>query len=358
MVASGKGTSLRPLGDLCLLTWLACVCGPCSLPQLPVCPQDGLVLNKSPAPQEEASWDWPDDRKDLPWGAQFELPLMLLEEHSGGYTSSQATPSKTLGKQDSLLPLPSLRILLTPPAHESGPLSVKNLVSKLGAPAGLDLGASRMAAEAGGPALSAQTLKEMAMSTKSIALIAATRRSKAQDREGGSGRSSLHLPEDMALDSRDPSPADRRWPHASPGRDRSAEKARGKLSPSLTWSVQTVTENPQPPSVEHVAKSQPPPAPLPLTKSSGKSFLPAVSTASKIKPSPSLHADEKVLRMPEVTFTLPSATWQSSPGPRRTPLAPRDIRGSTESGSRRHSPVPPSTPCKHRGSTKRPRRPQ
>ncbi|XP_044904008.1 kinesin-like protein KIF19 isoform X2 [Felis catus] len=320
--------------------------------------RDGLVLNKSPAPQEEASWDWPDDRKDLPWGAQFELPLMLLEEDSGGYTSSQATPSKTLGKQDSLLPLPSLRILLTPPAHEAGPLSVKNLVSKLGAPAGLDLGASRMAAEAGGPALSAQTLKEMAMSTKSIALIAATRRSKAQDREGGSGRSSLHLPEDMALDSRDPSPADRRWPHASPGRDRSAEKARGKLSPSLTWSVQTVTENPQPPSVEHVAKSQPPPAPLPLTKSSGKSFLPAVSTASKIKPSPSLHADEKVLRMPEVTFTLPSATWQSSPGPRRTPLAPRDIRGSTESGSRRHSPVPPSTPCKHRGSTKRPRRPQ
>ncbi|XP_049495089.1 kinesin-like protein KIF19 [Panthera uncia] len=289
--------------------------------------RDGLVLNKSPAPQEEASWDWPDDRKDLPWGAQFELPLMLLEEDSGGYTSSQATPSKTLGKQDSLLPLPSLRILLTPPAHEAGPLSVKNLVSKLGAPAGLDLGASRMAAEAGGPALSAQTLKEMAMSTKSIALIAATRRSKAQDREGGSGRSSLHLPEDMALDSRDPSPADRRWPHASPGRDRSAEKARGKLSPSLTWSMQTVTENPQPPSVEHVAKSQPPPAPLPLTKSSGKSFLPAVSTASKIKPSPSLHADEKVLRMPEVTFTLPSATWQSSPGPRRTPLAPRDIRG-------------------------------
>lgn len=80
MVASGKGTSLRPLGDLCLLTWLAYVCGPCGLPQLPVCPQDGLVLNKSPAPQEEASWDWPDDRKDLPWGAQFELPLMLLEE--------------------------------------------------------------------------------------------------------------------------------------------------------------------------------------------------------------------------------------------------------------------------------------
>ncbi|XP_032447480.1 kinesin-like protein KIF19 [Lynx canadensis] len=325
--------------------------------------RDGLVLNKSPAPQEETSWDWPDDRKDLPWGAQFELPLMLLEEDRYPILPSRDPASlRPRARLWSVVAAPVLRAHVeeaSPPSRKdtvpcrlgptrssegpdavfgrsaqaeavpfgAGPLSVKNLVSKLGAPAGLDLGASRMAAEAGGPALSAQTLKEMAMSTKSIALIAATRRSKAQDREGGSGRSSLHLPEDMALDSRDPSPADRRWPHASPGRDRSAEKARGKLSPSLTWSVQTVTENPQPPSVEHVAKSQPPPAPLPLTKSSGKSFLPAVSTASKIKPSPSLHADEKVLRMPEVTFTLPSATWQGSPGPRRTPLAPRDIRG-------------------------------
>lgn len=126
---------------------------------------------------------------------------------------------------------------------------MKNLVSKLCSPTGLDLGTPRMAAEAGGPALSAQALKEMAMSTKSIALIAATRRSKAQDREGGSGHSSLHLPEEVALDSRDPkvsvtpnpSPADRRRSLASPGRDCSAErKPRRKRSPSLTWSAQPV----------------------------------------------------------------------------------------------------------------------
>lgn len=126
---------------------------------------------------------------------------------------------------------------------------MKNLVSKLCPPTGLDLGRLRMAAEGGGPALSAQALKEMAVSTKSIALIAATRRSKAQDREGGSGHSSLHLPEKVALDSKDPkasvtpepSPAERRWPLASPGRDHSAErKARRKRSPSLTWSVQPV----------------------------------------------------------------------------------------------------------------------
>ena len=42
-------------------------------------PQDGSVLNTSPPPPEEASRDQLDDRKDLPWGAQFELPPMLLE---------------------------------------------------------------------------------------------------------------------------------------------------------------------------------------------------------------------------------------------------------------------------------------
>ncbi|XP_035573409.1 kinesin-like protein KIF19 isoform X2 [Canis lupus dingo] len=321
--------------------------------------RDGSVLNTSPPPPEEASRDQLDDRKDLPWGAQFELPPMLLETDSG-YRSSQGTPSKTLGKQDSLLPPPSLRILLTPPSHEQlSSLSVKNLVSKLCSPTGRDLGASQVAAEAGGLALSAQALKEMAVSTKSIALIAATRRSKAQDREGGGGRSSIRLLEEVAPDSRapkasvtpDPSPADRRWLLASPGRDCSTErKARRKRSPSLTWSVQT--------AAEHGAESQPSPAVLQLTKSSGKSFFPPVPAASKIKPSLSSHTDEKMLQMPEVSFTFPSATWQSSPGPSRAPLLPRDIRGSTDSGGRHHSPLPPSTPRKPRGSGKRPRRPQ
>ncbi|XP_029801618.1 kinesin-like protein KIF19 [Suricata suricatta] len=290
--------------------------------------RDGSVLSKSPALPEEASRDWPDDRQDPPWGAQLELPTMLLEADSGGHNSSQATPSKTLAKQDLLLPPPPLCTLLTPPAHEHlSPWSVKNSVSKPGAPAGLDLGASRTAAEVGGLALSARALEEMAVSTRGIALIAATRRSKVQDPESRSSRSSLHLPEDVALDSRAPSPADRWWLHSGMGRDHSAErKARRTWSPSLIGSVRSVTENLQPLSVEHVAESQPPPVSLPLTKPSGKSFLPAICTASKKKASPSLHADEKTLQVPEVSLTLPSAPWQSSPGPRRTPLAPQDIQ--------------------------------
>ncbi|KAK2508226.1 hypothetical protein MC885_013574, partial [Smutsia gigantea] len=212
------------------------------------------------------------------------------------------------------------------------PLSVKHLASKLCSPAGSELGAPRTAAEAGSPASRVQALQEMAASTKGIALIAATRRSRAQDREGSSGRSSLHLPEDVALDSRDPkpsitldlSPADGRWPHTSPGRDCAMERKAGrKRSPFLPWSMQPATEKLQPPSAEHVAESQPPSAPLQLSKSSGKRLFPPVPEASKIKPSFSFHA------------------------------------GSTDSGGQRHSLLPPSCPRKLQdGSAKRPRRPK
>ena len=50
------------------------------------------------------------------------------------------------------------------------------------------------------------------------------------------------------------------------------------------------TEKLQPPSVEHVTESQPPAALLQLSKSLGKSFLPAIPSASKMKPSLSFHA--------------------------------------------------------------------
>ncbi|XP_055984300.1 kinesin-like protein KIF19 [Sorex fumeus] len=302
--------------------------------------RDGSVLCVSPAP-EEATREPQANRKDLPWGAQFELPPILLETDSDGHRSAKGTPSKSLGKADALLPPTSVRILLTPPSHEKpSPLSVKNLVSKLYPPANLDLGPTN---STGGEALSPQTLREMAEGTKGITLIAASRRAKAQDRDGGSDRSSLHLPDDVTLDSRDPSPADRRWRQTSPSRDRSLErKARKKRSPSLTRG--TVHEPP--------TESQPS-VPLQLSKSPGKSFFPAVPTAAKIKPSLSSHSDEHSL-----SFTFPSAVWQSTSAPSRGPLLPRDVRGSMNTGSHRHSPLPPSDPRRPPGgSAKRPRRP-
>ncbi|KAM5301262.1 kinesin-like protein KIF19 isoform 2-T3 [Glossophaga mutica] len=191
---------------------------------------DGSVGVASPPP-EESSRDRPDDWRDLPRGAQFELPPVLLDADSDGHRSSKATPSKKPGKQGVLVPPPALHILLTPPSREkSGSLSARGQVSKLCSPAGPELDTLGAAAAA---------LKEMALGTKSIALIAAARRSKAQDREGGSDHSSLHRPEEGAPDSRDPSPADGRWPCASAGRGGSAERKAGrKRSPLLTWGAQ------------------------------------------------------------------------------------------------------------------------
>ncbi|XP_021109863.1 uncharacterized protein LOC110348179 [Heterocephalus glaber] len=220
---------------------------------------------------------------------------------------------------------------------------MKSLISKLNPLVGLELGTPWLSGEAGSPALSAQALKEMALGTKSIARIAASRRSKAQDREGSSSGSSRHLLEEAGLDSRDPkpsatpapSPADRRW--------LPARKVRRKRSPSVTCSMRPVTEKP-PLSVEHLSESQLPPGHFQPSKSSGKSFFPAVPAASKIKPTLSFHTDEATLHVPEVSFTFPSPTWQNGAGPIRAALLPRDLRGSADSGGQHRSPLRPSNP--------------
>lgn len=108
---------------------------------------------------------------------------------------------------------------LTPLVSPQRPhaLRAKPVASRLGSPAG-------------------PNLEEVAASTKSIALVAASRRCQAQDREGGSGRSSLHLP-----DSRDASPAGSRRPRASPAREGSAERtARSRRSPHFSPGVRPV----------------------------------------------------------------------------------------------------------------------
>lgn len=61
-------------------------------------------------------------------------------------------------------------------------------------------------------------------------------------------------------------------------------------SPYLVMLPPQATEKLQPLSTDHVAESQPPPALPQLSKSLGKSFLPAVPSATKMKPSLSFHA--------------------------------------------------------------------
>ncbi|XP_058537021.1 kinesin-like protein KIF19 [Ochotona princeps] len=299
--------------------------------------RDGSVVGVSP-PLGEAAREQPTDLEDLPWAARSELPQELLESHSAGPGSRKATPSKRLGRQDSLLPLPSL---LTPPALERPAfLNRKNLVCTLQPAAGPELSAS---------ALSAQALQEMAAGTKGIALLAASRRSKAQTQEGGSGRSSRHLLEEAAPEPRDQkpstspglSPAPGRRPRASPCREPSRETDRRKQSACLPWSTQLA-------AVEQQGEGRPSAVP---TRSPGRSFLPPVTVVSRMKPSHSLHADDHTPHVPEVSFTFPSAVWRSSPGSSRVPLLPRDIRGSTDSMGQHHSPLPPSNPRRPQGGS-------
>ncbi|XP_060223834.1 kinesin-like protein KIF19 [Meriones unguiculatus] len=310
--------------------------------------QDGPIMTVSPPPPEGTSAEPLADRRDLLWGTTLELPQMLLERDSDGNRSSKSTPLRRLGKQGSLLPPPALRILLTPPMLEKpNALGTKSRGSRLQPTAGLELRTAQAAGEMSSPPLSAQALKEMALGTKSITLIAANRRYKVYDKEGS------------CLDSRDPSPADWRWPQPSPSRDHSLERKAGrKRSPSLTWSLQQTMEKHQP-SMEHPSESQLSSAHLQPPKPPGKSLFPAVPVSSKMKPSLSCHADGNTLHVPEVSLTFPSATWQSNVAPGRPPLLPRDIRGSTESRGRRHSPLPPNNASKLQGgSAKRPRRPK
>lgn len=79
---------------------------------LPPCVGHSLAAREEAEAQAQAG----------PWlcqrarGLYWCLPFI----HSDGNKSSKATPLKKPGKQDCLLPPPSLRILLTPPIHEVG----------------------------------------------------------------------------------------------------------------------------------------------------------------------------------------------------------------------------------------------
>nr|XP_058148452.1 guanine nucleotide-binding protein G(s) subunit alpha isoforms XLas-like [Dasypus novemcinctus] len=131
---------------------------------------------------------------------------------------------------------------------------MKALAARLCPLAGLDPGTPR--------ALSPQARKEMAAGTQSISRIAASRRSRAQDRD-----------------------------EAAPGcRGPMERRARKKRSSSVSGSGQPAMEKLQPPSAEHVAASPPAPAPVLQPPRPGRGLFPAVPTASSLKPGLSLHA--------------------------------------------------------------------
>ncbi|XP_044534791.1 kinesin-like protein KIF19 [Gracilinanus agilis] len=287
--------------------------------------RDGSDLNiaqQAELHKEDTSRDQLDNRKDLPWGAKFELPPIVIEPDSEGYKSSKVTPSKKPGKRDSLLTPTSFRLLITPPVHEKpSSLSMKKMVSKLCSPTSLDLNMKKSSEDVSATSLSAEALKEMAVSTKSISLIAASRRSKTHDHEGGSSLSTMKAQ------------ADRRQLHSSPrrGRQRNSSlerKAKKKRSPSGIRNAQMGTEKLPIPMIDHPSENQLPQTHLTQHSKATKTLFPAVPAATKTKFPTNLHADENTLQVPEISFTFPSAIWQCNPGQNRRQSLPREVKGN------------------------------
>ncbi|XP_036597403.1 kinesin-like protein KIF19 [Trichosurus vulpecula] len=322
--------------------------------------RDGSVLNiaqQMELHKEDTNRDQLDNRKDLPWGAKFELPPIVIEPDSEGYKSSKVTPSKKPGKRDSLLTPTSFRLLITPPVHEKpNSLSMKKMVSKLCSPTSLDLNMKKLGEDVPATSLSAEALKEIAVSTKSISLIAASRRSKTHDQEGGSSLSTMHLLDEGAsepkywkpnltpdlTESQRKAQTDRKQLHSSPRRGRQRHsslerRARKKRSPSCIRNAQMGTEKLPIPMIDHPSENPSPQShPMQHSKTT-KTLFPAVPVATKTKFPTSHHTDENTLQVPEISFTFPSAIWQCNPTQNRGPVFPREVKGSADNNTSHHN---------------------
>ncbi|XP_028909060.1 kinesin-like protein KIF19 [Ornithorhynchus anatinus] len=335
--------------------------------------RDGSVLNiaqQLECQKEDTRKDLFNNRKDLPWGANFELPPIVLESDSEGYKSSKVTPSKKLRKPDTLLTPTSFRILVTPPMNEkpTSP-SMKRMVSKF-SPTHPDLNMKKLGEDVPDPSLSSEALKEVATKTKSISLIAASRRSRVQDRDNGSGHVSVNFLEgpDCLKPIVAPDPeesqrkvqADKRHPHFSPGKDprkekprvNSAERQSGKKrSHSFIRISQMGAEKPRTPTMDHPTENQSLQTHFFHQSRAMKSLSPAVPTATRIKFPITHHADENTLQVLEINKISPSTVQQSNADQKRGQLH-REVKGPVDSGSRHQSPVHPRK--QPAGSLKRP----
>ncbi|XP_027761917.1 kinesin-like protein KIF19 [Empidonax traillii] len=135
----------------------------------------------------------PGNMKDIPWGVKFDIPSITLESDSGSCRSSQKTPCRKEGSLDTHLS-PAFSGLPKSPARKQKPTDVAagKLTPRLHSPTSLGFHGKKSPADIAAVLLSPETLEEIATSTKSISLIAASRRSRAQHRDPGSRTSPGH----------------------------------------------------------------------------------------------------------------------------------------------------------------------
>ncbi|KAM6196751.1 kinesin-like protein KIF19 [Sarcoramphus papa] len=143
----------------------------------------------------------PGNMKDISWGVKFDVPSITLESDSGSCRSSKMTPCRKEGSLDTHLS-PTFSGLPKSPLQQQKPTGVaaRKMTPRLRSPTSLDLHGKKSPADIAAVPLSLETLKEIAANTKSISLIAASRRSRAQHRDPGSEVSSAHFSEEDMLE--------------------------------------------------------------------------------------------------------------------------------------------------------------
>ncbi|XP_032649984.1 kinesin-like protein KIF19 isoform X2 [Chelonoidis abingdonii] len=322
-----------------------------------------LDLNK-----EEARKGLSGNRKSLPSGAKFELPSIVLESDSDSYRSSKTTPARKLGNSDTHLSPTFFRLPRTP-LHQQKPtgVTVGKMTSKLYSPTSLDLNRRKSAAEIALAPLSLETLTEIAVSTKSISRIAASRRSRAQHRDHGSELISGHFFEEDILEPKYLQSSFTPEPHVKDAvsteslsaesqrkeqlhytarrelkkdqeREESVErKARKKRSHSLESSSQKISKakhrTPSSHNTDNLSEDQLPQAKLfqPLKIMSNLSH--ATPAAIKVKFPISHHTEENPLQVMEISNTPPSTVQQSNASQTRGQVLQKRVKGPTDGAS-------------------------
>ncbi|XP_019368507.1 PREDICTED: kinesin-like protein KIF19 [Gavialis gangeticus] len=316
--------------------------------------------------KEEGRKELADSRKGLPWGAKFELPSIILESDSDSYRSSKTTPARKLGNPDILLSPTFARLPRSPVHQKSTGVAAGKKIPKLNSPTSLDLTRKKSAVDIMTSPLSPEALKEIAVSTKSISLIAARRRCRAQTRDHGSEPISAHFFEDdmvepkylQASSTPEPrvkgrgsfgslpeEPQREKRLHPKTGRElrkerdreKSAErKARKKRSRSLEHSSQRVSKakhrTPSSPNMDNVSENQLPRPKLSLESKGRGTLLPAMQPLAKVK-FPIGHKAEIALQVLVMSNTPPSTVQQSNAGPTRGQVLQKQVKGPADGAS-------------------------
>ncbi|XP_030068794.1 kinesin-like protein KIF19 isoform X2 [Microcaecilia unicolor] len=181
--------------------------------------RDGSVLNAAQQLKLADSMLWSDtganrrspNQRGLYSQAKMELPPIIFESDSdSNKASSKSTPALMQIKQDSNLSPTTFHLPSSPPHQNHPDIALKEMMHSLHSVTLVNSGSRQSNVHSPVPYLSPKALEEIAVSTKSIALIAAQRRSRAQilesshglEREKGDSLTSEHFLEEDVMESK------------------------------------------------------------------------------------------------------------------------------------------------------------